>query len=93
MLRAVAVILKESNLDLAFFATSIRLKNKLDELKLSEGLIESFLEDISIHCFQNQIDEKEFLSNISTVCYTASYLDIPITNLSTYIENAKGENK
>lgn len=94
LLRAVSVILKERNLDLSFLATSIRLKSKFDELELSEGRIESFLEDIFIHCFQNQQDEKEFLSNISSVCYTASYFGIPVNKLSTYIEEKiKDESK
>ena len=60
-LRAVADLLKKNNIDLTYFASSIRLKNRLNNLKLNEIQADSFLEDIAIHCFKEEIDPKTFL--------------------------------
>jgi hypothetical protein len=53
--------LKKNNLDLTYFASSIRLKNRLNNLKLNEIQADSFLEDIAIHCLKEEIDPKTFL--------------------------------
>ena len=93
LLRAVAVLLKSNNLDLTQFASSIRLKNRLNGLKLTEIQADSFLENMAIHCFKEEINPKEFLFQIYKVCSIAEYLDVPIMRLPDYLEEKVKENK
>lgn len=92
LLRAVAVLLKKNNLDLTQFALSIRLKNKLDSLKISEELADSFLEMAAIHCFKEQVDPYVFFSQVTSVCFISGFYDIPLEELALFIENAKKTN-
>ena len=92
LLRTVAVLLKKDNLDLTRFASSIRLKNRLNGLKLTELHTDSFLENMAIHCFKEEIDPKEFLFQY-LVCSIAKYLNIPIMQLPDYLEEKVKENK
>ena len=93
LLRTVAVLLKKNDLDLTQFATSIRLKNKLNGLKLTEMQAGSFLENMAIHCFKEEIDPREFLFQIYRVCSIAEYLNILIMQLPDYLEEKVKENK
>ena len=93
LLRTVAVLLKKNNLVLTRFASSIRLKNRLNGLKLTETQADSFLENMAIHCFKGEIDPKEFLFQIYHVCSIAEYLNIPIMQLPDYLEEKVKENK
>lgn len=92
LLRAVAVLLKKNGLDLTYLASSIRLKNRLNDLKLNEIQVDSFLENIAIFCFKEQIDQKEFLFQLGRVCSIAEYLNIPIMHLPEFIEEKVKEN-
>jgi len=85
--------LKKNDLDLTQFATSIRLKNKLNGLKLTEMQAGSFLENMAIHCFKEEIDPREFLFQIYRVCSIAEYLNILIMQLPDYLEEKVKENK
>jgi len=76
LLRTVSVLLKKNDLDLAQFAASIRLKNKLNDLNLTETQADLFLENMAIHCFKEEIDPKEFLTQMDSVCSIAKYLNI-----------------
>ena len=58
LLRGLALKIKKENLDLNYFASTVRLKKVLDELELSEEKVESLLEEINIHCFRKEIDSK-----------------------------------
>ena len=60
LLRTVAVLLKKNNLDLTRFASSIRLKNRLNGLKLTEIQADSFLENMAIHALRNKLIQKNF---------------------------------
>ena len=93
LLRAVAVLLKKNNLDLTQFALSIRLKNKLDDLKIDEELADSFIEKAAIYCFQEEVDPYEFFSQIRHVCFICEFYDIPRHELARFIENAKEKDK
>ena len=75
------------------FASSIRLKNRLTGLKSTEIQADSFLENMDIHCFKEEIDPKEFLFQIYHVCSIAKYLNIPIMQLPDYLEEKVEENK
>jgi hypothetical protein len=92
LLRAVSVLLKNNGLSLTYLASSIRLKNRLNNLKLNEIQADSFLENMAIHCFKEEIDPKEFLFQINR-CSIAEYLNIPIMQLLDYLEEKVKENK
>lgn len=92
-MRTVSVLLKKNDLDLAQFAASIRLKNKLNDLNLTETLADLFLENMAMHCFMKEIDPKEFLTQMDSVCSIAKYLNIPILQLPDYLEEKIKENK
>ena len=53
----------------------------------------SFLENMAIHCFKEEIDPKEFLFQIYRVCSIADYLNISIMQLPDYLEEKIKENK
>jgi hypothetical protein len=55
----VAIVLKDNDLDLAEFASSIRIKNTLDERGLSEDQMESLIETCNIHCFKCGLSKEE----------------------------------
>jgi hypothetical protein len=92
LLRAVAVLLKRNGLSLTYLASSMRLKNRLNDLRLNEIRADSFLENMAIHCFKEEIDPKEFLFQIGKVCSIAEYLNIPIMELPDFIEEKTKEN-
>ncbi len=48
LLRAVAVMIKKENLNVNNFADSVRLKNVLDRLELSDEEVDALLEEINI---------------------------------------------
>jgi hypothetical protein len=68
------------------FASSIRLKNRLTGLKSTEIQADSFLENMDIHRFKEEIGPKEFLLQVGRVCSIAEYLDVPVTQLPDLIE-------
>ncbi len=68
------------------FASSIRLKNRLTGLKSTEIQADSFLENMDIHCFKEEIGQKEFLLQVGRVCSIAECLDVPVTQLPDLIE-------
>ena len=85
MLREIAVKQKKEDIDLNNFASSIRLKKKLDKLDLSEEKVELLLENINAYCFIQGLDEKEFVSKIDEVSDLASYLKVPIVDMPSHI--------
>ena len=93
LLRAVAVLLKRNGLSLTYLASSMRLKNRLDDLKLNEIQADSFVENMAILCFKEQIDPKDFLFQIGRVCSIAEYLNIPIMRLPDYLEEKTKDDK
>jgi chromosome segregation ATPase len=86
LLRGLALKIKKENLDLNYFASTVRLKKVLDELELSEEKVESFLEEINIHCFRKEIDSKEFVSKIDEVSKLVNNLEVSIYNIPSYID-------
>jgi len=91
LLREVALLLKNEDLDLSVLADSIRLENKIDEMDLSEDLVESFIENINIHCFKRRLIAGEFINIINKVSALSKNLGIPVEHLPDYIEQKKSE--
>jgi hypothetical protein len=48
---------------------------------------------VAIHCFKEDIDQGEFLLQISKVCSIAEYFNVPIVELPNYLENRAKEYK
>jgi hypothetical protein len=76
-------------LDLSVLADSIRLENKIDEMDLSGDLVESFIENINIHCFKRRLIAGEFINIINKVSALSKNLGIPVEHLPDYIEQKK----
>jgi hypothetical protein len=86
LMRELALKLKKENLDLNYFTSAVRLKKVLDRLDISEENVESFLEEINIHCFKKNIDKKEFILKIDEVWKIANNLDVSIFNIPIHIQ-------
>src|SRR5687767_3435516 len=67
LLREVAILLKKEELDLDVFASSIRLKKKMDEMGINEDQIETLIENVNIHCFKRGLSAEEFVNTINKV--------------------------
>jgi hypothetical protein len=91
LLREVALLLKNKDLDLVVLADSIRLKKKLDDMDLSEDQIESLIETCNIHCFKRSLKAEEFVNIINKVVALSQSLGIPVEQLPHYITQEKLE--
>jgi hypothetical protein len=91
LLRAVSTELMKNGLDLYQLGASIRLKGKLDKVRLTEEKIENILEQINIHCFQEGIETEQFFVHIDEVTQIANNLDISIYDIAESIERGKQE--
>jgi transcriptional regulator with XRE-family HTH domain len=91
LLREVALVLTNEDLDLAVFADSIRIKKKMDEMDLSEDLVESFIENINIHCFKRGLTAEEFVDIIDNTIALSEKLGIPVDHLPHHITQQKLE--
>jgi hypothetical protein len=84
-IRQVSVRLKRNGLDVNSFASSVRLLAKLEKTGLNEGQIESFIENIDIHCFKQGLKPNEFINTVNNVSSLSSFLAIPVHGLPQYI--------
>jgi transcriptional regulator with XRE-family HTH domain len=98
LLREVAVVLKKNDLDLSILSSSIRIKNKLDEMGLNEDQIESFIENVIIYCFKRGLTAEKFLNVVNKVRALSDNLKMPLDQLPNHImqqqlelEQVKGE--
>jgi glutamate mutase epsilon subunit len=85
LLREVALVIKNDDLDLSVLASSIRLKKKMDDMGLNEDQIESLIEKINIHCFKHGLSADEYFNNVDKVCALSDNLEMPIDELPSYI--------
>jgi hypothetical protein len=85
LIRELAVMLKREGVDVKSFASSIRLQRKLDEKGLSEEQIESFMENVDVHCFRSGLTPEEFVNTINKISVLSDNLGIPIDEISQYI--------
>ena len=81
LLRKLALMLKKEDLDVNHFASAVRLKKVLDRIGLPEDKIELLLEEINVHCFKREMEEKELLSKLDEIFQMAYELDIPISDV------------
>jgi chromosome segregation ATPase len=85
LLRAVALVLKKHDLNLSVFAHSIRMKNKLDEMGVSEDKIDSLIDNANTHCFKRGLTGEEYFNNVDKVCALSANLEMPLDELPSYI--------
>ena len=81
LMRKLALMLKKEDLDVYHFSSAVRLKKVLDRIGLPEEKLESLIEEISVHSFQHEMDEKEFLSKMDEIFQSAINLEIPISDV------------
>jgi hypothetical protein len=65
-----AVMLKGEGVDVNSFTSSLRLQRELEVKGLSEVQIESFVENIDVHCFCSGLKSEEFEEFVNTIKYT-----------------------
>jgi hypothetical protein len=85
LIRQTALQLKKENLDIFSLAASIRLRKLLEQFQLTEEQIESFLEEIDIHCFKKQISPKDFVLKVNEVSDIARDLKCPIQKIPLFV--------
>ena len=85
LMRQTALQIKKEGLEIFSFAASIRLRRLLEQLQITEDQIESFLEEIDIYCFKQQIIPKDFVLKIKDVSDLAMDLETPIHKLPSFI--------
>ncbi len=85
LLREAALVLKKHDLNLSVFAPSIRIKNKLDEMGVSEDKIDSLIDNSNTHCFKRGLTAEEFFNNVDKVCALSENLGMPVDQLPNYI--------
>jgi transcriptional regulator with XRE-family HTH domain len=85
LLREVALVLKKNDFDLFVIASSIRIKNKLDEMGLNEDQIDSLIDNANTHCFKRGLTDGEYFNNVDEVCALSENLEMPLDELPNYI--------
>jgi hypothetical protein len=83
--REVALVLKKHDLNLSVFAPSIRIKNKLDDMGVSEDKIDSLIDNGNTHCFKRGLTADEYFNNVDKVCALSENLLMPLDQLPSYI--------
>ena len=63
----------------------------MDRIGLPDEKLESLIEEISVHSFQHEMDEKEFLSKMDEIFQSAIDLDIPISDVLVKISQKKNQ--
>jgi hypothetical protein len=78
-------MLKREGVDVNTFASSIRLQRKLEQKGLNQEQIESFVENMDVHCFQHDLKSEEFISIINKICIISDNLGIPVDDMPEYM--------
>jgi hypothetical protein len=85
LLRAVALVLNKYGWNLSVFAPSVRIKNKLDEMDVSEDEIDFLIDNANTHCFKRGLTADEYFNNVDKVCALSENLGMPLDELPNYI--------
>jgi hypothetical protein len=86
LMRLLALKIKKENLDLNYFASSVRLKKLLDGFGLNEEKVELFIEEMNVHCFKQDMDEKEFIIKVDEVSKIVNNLEVSLYNIPKHID-------
>src|SRR5215212_5152959 len=85
LLREVALVIKNDDLDLSVLAYSIRLKKKFDDMGINEDQIESLIEYINIHCFKRGLTGEEFINIINKIVVLSQKHEMSVDELPNHI--------
>jgi hypothetical protein len=85
LLRQVALVIKKNDSDLSVFASSIRIKNKLDGMSISEDQIDSLIDNANTHCFKRGLTGEKYFNNVDKVCALSDNLGMSVDELPSYI--------
>ena len=85
LMRETSLQIKKEDIEIFSFAASLRLKRLLEGLEMTEDQVEDFLEEMSIYCFKQQINSKEFILKVKEVSDLAKNLKTPIHNLPSFV--------
>jgi hypothetical protein len=91
VLRAVAVMIRQEGLSLNDVASSIRIKNFLEQMGSSEIEMERLLTDIDIYSFKTNQTFSNFVKEIHEIHRFASGRGISIHQVYDYVEDKKKE--
>src|ERR671915_699504 len=85
LLRQGVLVLKRHDLNLSVFAPSIRIKNKLDKMGVSEDKIDSLIDNSNTHCFKRHLTADEYFNHVDQVCALSENLEMPVDQLPNHI--------
>jgi chromosome segregation ATPase len=91
LLREAALVLKKNDLDLSTFASSIRIKNKLDGMGVNEDQIDSLIDNANTHCFKRGLTGEKYFNNVDKVCALSENLGMSVDQLPNYIIRQQSE--
>lgn len=91
LLRSVAVMIKKKDWSLDRFASCMRLKQKMGDMDLDEDSVESFLENITVHCFKKELDPQEFVDKVQKSCTLSDTLGVSVDKLPFFITEKNNE--
>ena len=91
LMRETALQIKKEGVAIFLVAASLRLRNLLEDLKITEDQIESLLEEINIHCFKQQITPKDFVLKIKEVSDLAMDLQTPLHKLPSFVHQLSSQ--
>ena len=89
LLREVALIIKNENMDLNFIASSIRFRRILEDYGLNEEQIEPLIEKIEVHCFKCNLKFDKFIELIRTISDISNALEVAIDSLPECVSQQK----
>jgi len=91
LLREAALLLKKEGLDMTLLLSSVRLRQRLEEMGLNEMQIDSLVETIDVHCFRRGIAVEQFVDTIQEISALLDSLEIPVNELPKFIAKEKEE--
>lgn len=60
---------------------------------MSEGQVESFIEDMDVHCFNRGLKPEDFINTIQDISSVSHSLGIPVDKVAEYINQQEQKGK
>lgn len=91
LLHEVAIIIRKADMQLTEVATSIRLKRILNRIGLDQDKAETFLENLSVHCFKSGLKEHKFIDLVNYIGSLLDNLEMRLEEIPSYISKKNEE--
>jgi hypothetical protein len=91
LLHEVAIMIRKGDMQLTEVATSIRLKRILNRIGLDQDKAETFLENLSVHCFKSGLKEHKFIDLVNYVGSLLDNLGMRLEEIPSYISKKNEE--